>query len=194
MRTTRSDAWNENEDYLLAQTVIQHIREGSTQLNAFEEVGEKLNRTAAACGFRWNSNVRKKYRADILLAKQIRQEARNTRKSHDRSISTQALVQYGVESQLSINAVISFLKDMRNTYHQMKTQIKQLKKKLEQTSSTLNDLHQERERLLNILRQHEESHPSIVDDDYQALLSIVEHANRLLEHHRAAEISHEKTG
>ncbi len=61
MEAARQDAWNEDEDLILAEVVLRHIREGSTQLAAFEEVGEKLKRTAAACGFRWNAAIRKKY-------------------------------------------------------------------------------------------------------------------------------------
>ena len=45
----RQDAWSEENDLLLAETVLRHVREGSTQLNAFEEVGDRLNRTSAAC-------------------------------------------------------------------------------------------------------------------------------------------------
>lgn len=60
MEAARQDAWNEDEDLILAEVVLRHIREGSTQLAAFEEVGEKLKRTAAACGFRWNAAIRKK--------------------------------------------------------------------------------------------------------------------------------------
>lgn len=57
MTKQRQDAWSEENDLLLAETVLRHVREGSTQLNAFEEVGDKLNRTSAACGFRWNAVV-----------------------------------------------------------------------------------------------------------------------------------------
>jgi len=58
---TRQDAWSHEEDVLLAETVLQYIREGKTQLAAFEEVGRQLRRTAAACGFRWNAEVRKRH-------------------------------------------------------------------------------------------------------------------------------------
>jgi prespore-specific regulator len=65
----RQDAWSEEDDLLLAETVLRHVREGSTQLNAFEEVGDKLNRTSAACGFRWNAVVRHTYDKALQLAK-----------------------------------------------------------------------------------------------------------------------------
>ncbi|RNA69700.1 RsfA family transcriptional regulator [Alteribacter keqinensis] len=68
----RQDAWNSDEDLTLAEVVLRHIREGSTQLAAFEEVGHKLSRTPAACGFRWNSAIRKKYDTAIQLAKKQR--------------------------------------------------------------------------------------------------------------------------
>lgn len=69
MVKVRQDAWSHEDDLLLAETVLRHIREGSTQLNAFEEVGDHLNRTSAACGFRWNAEVRNKYENAIDLAK-----------------------------------------------------------------------------------------------------------------------------
>lgn len=43
MSTTRSDAWSEHDDSILAQTVIKHIKSGSTQLKAFDEVGDYIS-------------------------------------------------------------------------------------------------------------------------------------------------------
>lgn len=74
MMKTRQDAWTEENDLLLAETVLRHVREGSTQLNAFEEVGDKLNRTSAACGFRWNAVVRHQYEKALQLAKKQRKQ------------------------------------------------------------------------------------------------------------------------
>src|SRR5690606_20777518 len=71
---TRQDAWTEENDLLLAETVLRHVREGSTQLNAFEEVGDRLNRTSAACGFRWNAVVRQQYEKALDLAKKQRKQ------------------------------------------------------------------------------------------------------------------------
>ncbi|WP_307892781.1 RsfA family transcriptional regulator [Bacillus swezeyi] len=74
MMKQRQDAWSEENDLLLAETVLRHVREGSTQLNAFEEVGDKLNRTSAACGFRWNAVVRHQYEKALQLAKKQRKQ------------------------------------------------------------------------------------------------------------------------
>ena len=70
----RQDAWSHEDDLLLAETVLRYIREGGTQLAAFEEVGDKLNRTSAACGFRWNAEVRKTYEQAVSIAKRQRKE------------------------------------------------------------------------------------------------------------------------
>jgi prespore-specific regulator len=70
----RQDAWTDEDDLLLAETVLRHVREGSTQLNAFEEVGDKLNRTSAACGFRWNAVVRHRYEKALQLSKKQRKQ------------------------------------------------------------------------------------------------------------------------
>jgi prespore-specific regulator len=64
--------WTEDEDIILAEAVLRHIREGSTMLNAFDEARIKLNRTSAACGFRWNAFVRKDYHNAVAIAKKER--------------------------------------------------------------------------------------------------------------------------
>jgi RsfA family transcription factor len=74
MNQTRQDAWTQDEDALLAETVLRHIREGKTQLEAFKEVAKKLSRTPAACGFRWNATIRKQYQKAVQLAKQARKQ------------------------------------------------------------------------------------------------------------------------
>lgn len=74
MTNVRQDAWSEEDDLLLAETVLRHVREGSTQLLAFEEVGDKLDRTSAAVGFRWNAIVRKKYEQALKIARRQRKE------------------------------------------------------------------------------------------------------------------------
>ena len=65
MPSNRQDAWSPDEDLLLAEVVLRHIREGGTQLKAFEEVGKQLSRTPAACGFRWNSYLRKNIKKEL---------------------------------------------------------------------------------------------------------------------------------
>ncbi|WP_053219775.1 RsfA family transcriptional regulator [Virgibacillus senegalensis] len=75
MNNTRQDAWSQDEDILLAETVLRYIREGKTQLEAFKEVANRLSRTPAACGFRWNASIRKQYQQEIQLAKQERKQA-----------------------------------------------------------------------------------------------------------------------
>ncbi|MGJ9460589.1 RsfA family transcriptional regulator [Oceanobacillus sp. CF4.6] len=72
MNDTRQDAWTQDEDIILAETVLRFIREGRTQLEAFKEVAAQLSRTSAACGFRWNATIRKQYQHAIQSAKEER--------------------------------------------------------------------------------------------------------------------------
>ncbi|WP_440895190.1 Myb-like DNA-binding domain-containing protein [Amphibacillus sp. Q70] len=72
MRANRQDAWTKEEDQLLAKTVIEYIKKGHTQLESFKHVADQLNRTPAACGFRWNATIRKRYTSAIEEAKQSR--------------------------------------------------------------------------------------------------------------------------
>ena len=57
----RKDSWTIEDDKVLADTVLTFIREGKTQIQAFEEAATTLDRTKQACGFRWNKTLRKQY-------------------------------------------------------------------------------------------------------------------------------------
>src|SRR5699024_7736406 len=56
----RQAGWSKEEDLFLAETVLEHIGKGKTQLEAFEKAGQLLSRTSAACGCRWNATARKR--------------------------------------------------------------------------------------------------------------------------------------
>ncbi|WP_409252297.1 RsfA family transcriptional regulator [Bacillus sp. SCS-153A] len=111
---SRQDAWTEEDDLLLAETVLRHVREGSTQLNAFEEVGDKLNRTSAACGFRWNAVVRHQYEKALSLAKKQRKQ-RQRLLGKDQGGKKKLLYQPPAPSYDEIDAMsLSMSSDMSN--------------------------------------------------------------------------------
>lgn len=68
------DTFTREQDALLAETVLRHIREGSTAIAAFEEVAVVMNKSASTCGYRWNNTVRHNYRGAFRLARQKRYE------------------------------------------------------------------------------------------------------------------------
>lgn len=72
MARDRSDKWTKVHDEYLTGVVLEYIATGKTQLAAFELVGEKINRTPEACGFRWNSDLRHRYPGLIEQAKKQR--------------------------------------------------------------------------------------------------------------------------
>lgn len=74
----RRDAWSHEDDLLLVETILRHIRDGSTQVAAFDEVGDELNRTSAACGYRWNAEVRTRYVDAVDIAKKQQKEKKRT--------------------------------------------------------------------------------------------------------------------
>ncbi|MED4016406.1 RsfA family transcriptional regulator [Sutcliffiella cohnii] len=102
----RQDAWSHEEDLLLAETVLRYIRDGGTQLGAFEEVGDKLNRTSAACGFRWNAEVRKKYEHAVAVAKKQRKEKKRALDKMKKSQQSTDAISMEVELIPAVNSAI----------------------------------------------------------------------------------------
>lgn len=72
MLVNRCDSWTEQDDLVLAELVLRNIREGGTQTKAFQEAADKLNRTDAACAFRWNSGLKQNYESALEIAKKQR--------------------------------------------------------------------------------------------------------------------------
>jgi prespore-specific regulator len=191
MSAVRQDAWSEEDDLILAEVTLRHIREGSTQLSAFEEVGERIGRTAAACGFRWNSFVRKKYETAIQIAKAQRQK-RNQMKKHTTVASISGSSSIGVlegepgtgksealtEEAISIDAVIRFLRSWKSTYQEMTRHIKSLEKELEETQDKLEQYRRENEKLSKQVNEVETDY-RVVNDDYKALIQIMDRARKL---------------
>lgn len=138
MNSTRQDSWTKEEDVLLAETVLHYIREGKTQLEAFKKVGAKLGRTSAACGFRWNATIRKRYRRAIDQAKEERKSGADDWGQND--VPTSDLPQRN-----HIDTAILLLKEMKyqsaleqhhtndenvSSYEQLKKENESLKKSI----------------------------------------------------------------
>ncbi|TMN23482.1 RsfA family transcriptional regulator [Lentibacillus cibarius] len=111
MNAARQDAWTEDEDILLAETVLRYIRDGKTQLEAFKDVAQQLSRTSAACGFRWNASIRKQYANEIELAKEDRKK-HNKPQANGHHGQAEGM---GLEAN-PIDSAITILKKMRTGY------------------------------------------------------------------------------
>ncbi|WP_433946125.1 RsfA family transcriptional regulator [Paenibacillus sp. SN-8-1] len=191
MTAVRQDAWSAEDDLILAEVTLRHIREGSTQLTAFEEVGEKIARTPAACGFRWNSCVRKKYEAAIQIAKAQRQKRNYLKKqsplmggSSMASLTSVDLEEglyksEGVtEETISIDAVIRFLRQWKNTVQESSRHMRSLEKKIRDKEEEIASLREENRRLSLQVNEVQTDY-RVVNDDYKALIQIMDRARRL---------------
>ncbi|XEC96856.1 RsfA family transcriptional regulator [Paenibacillus tarimensis] len=190
MTAVRQDAWSPDDDLMLAEVTLRHIREGSTQLAAFEEVGERIGRTSAACGFRWNSCVRKRYEEAIQLAKQQRQKRNYLRKQSFASVPHVSAVgtieteeadfksETASEETITIDAVIRFLRSWKSTYLDLTRHIKMLEKDLKEKDEELFELRVENERLSREVNNVQTDYRT-VNDDYKTLIQIMDRARRL---------------
>ncbi|UTR04863.1 RsfA family transcriptional regulator [Alkalihalobacillus sp. LMS6] len=177
MTANRQDAWSHEDDLLLADTVLRHIREGSTQLAAFEEVADALSRTSAACGFRWNSTIRKKYTAEVNMAKKKRTVLKKEKAKSDSEMVYQHepeeiqaapidhVEEVLQEKPLDLDAVIDYLQSMKakqdvDDASMLKAENEMLKEKLEKV----------------------EKEKNVITQDYRSLLEIMDRARKLTNH------------
>lgn len=203
MTKVRQDAWSHEDDLLLAETVLRHIREGSTQLNAFEEVGDKLNRTSAACGFRWNAEIRKKYINAIDLAKRQRKEKKRAMEKA-KKVNRQPVITFQPnyesipveeeigsngsddsssfistptmhsQSTITLETVIQFLNQLKKDYYASN----QSKATLDQTQRENAMLKEQVTKLEKQLSETEQQLATI-QEDYQVFVQIMERARKM---------------
>lgn len=177
MSTTRQDAWNQDEDLLLAEVVLRHIREGSTQLLAFEEVGRKLTRTGAACGFRWNSYVRKQYKTAIELAKKQRKEMKKQSSEIEIDMLDHAATANisASDKKITLQEVISFLEQFGNSeinIVNLQQENRLLKEEITKIQEDCKLTQKENQTLKNSLHS--------IEQDYKALIEIMERARKMV--------------
>lgn len=196
----RQDAWTEENDLMLAETVLRHVREGSTQLNAFEEVGDRLNRTSAACGFRWNAVVRHDYEKALALAKKQRKQRQRALGQQQQPVKktllytppTPALEEFGSsipetfkpsepikQSQsntpFSIEQVISYLQTLKGRNNNSDS----LYRENERLKRENNEMIKQNEELMKQVTKLEQSAISI-QEDYETLMKIMNRARKLV--------------
>ncbi|KZZ82960.1 RsfA family transcriptional regulator [Bacillus sp. SJS] len=171
MTATRQDAWTQDEDLLLAEVVLRHIREGGTQLAAFEEVGRHLSRTAAACGFRWNSYVRKQYKSGIDHAKRLRKESRG--KLEPVKEAKEITSVSDDKNGLTIKEIVKFLEayDDSEDARVLKESNQLLSDKVQKLEQQVTILEKEKQILQNQLL--------LVEEDYQSLIEIMDRARKM---------------
>jgi prespore-specific regulator len=186
----RQDAWMQEDDKVLVDSVLRHIREGSTQLAAFDEAAERLERTSAACGFRWNAALRKRYEHEIKEAKSARQTLKGdnlglrARVSSTKQADTEILVtvsqltnqtieQYGIATSDFLDQIISLAQTQKRQMANMAKQIKSLNEQLSVKETEIERLRVE----LDEAR----SQPSeiTVNEDYRTLLEILQRARQI---------------
>lgn len=183
MSPTRQDAWSQDEDLLLAEVVLRHIREGGTQLQAFEEVGRRLSRTAAACGFRWNSYVRKQYKSGIELAKKQRKELKKQSSLSEREPSIEPDFSNDSPQQdnspqngeITFQAVIHFLHGL----HKKAELSSAVQEDNEKTFGKIKEL-EKKTFYLAAENERLEKNLKAIEEEYRSLVEIMERARKMV--------------
>ncbi len=183
---TRQDAWTKEDDLLLAETVLRHIRSGSTQIKAFDEVGDTLNRTSAACGFRWNAEVRQNFENAVQLAKKQRKELKRSEAHIEKEQFTKTRHQLVIDAEfsedilpnkqvLTMQNVISFLQNLEHN-HPSLAKLETENDLLQDQLTSLQKANHELEVKLAVLTKKQQA----IEEDYAMLVRIMDRARKLV--------------
>ena len=179
MTKVRQDAWVKENDEILAEAVLRHVKEGSTQLNAFEEASDLLNRTAAACGFRWNAVVRRIYEEELNQAKKERKERMRVLNAATKRRSNSVYLVPSSENQptsiplsaLSLDIVIAYLVRLQHSNTAEQEQLKWRK-----LTSLLTEQKQELEKQVATLQKENKA----IKEDYEQFVQIMDRARKMV--------------
>jgi prespore-specific regulator len=150
--------WTEEEDRLLKETVLEAIRQGGTQIEAFQKVGEKLNRTPGSCGFRWNAVVKQQDPRSFHEAKRAR-VAKQLRKNKEERCS-------------SVDVLVPMLKQLEQEEKSLKENLNQLKEKRQKLNKRYRILKEEN-RGLREDRESYQWYQKEVKNKYRHLLNLL---------------------
>lgn len=173
-RAMRQDAWTTEDDEILADIVLKHIKQGSTQLAGFNEASRRLGRTAAACGFRWNACVRKQQRQIIELAKEERKKSKSER--------VQAQMEGGdldhpTATLMSWAQVLRFLRQEKNTAQEWASRWRSAERQSNEWKNRYRELQEEYRQTREELNRVKANYETIAQD-YKVLVQIMERARK----------------
>lgn len=141
----RKDSWKSEEDELLAEKVFAYIKEGKSQIEAFEEVGNILKRTKGAVAFRWNNKLRKSFTKEL---KKITPKSKNKKVSDSpvlqpnkrrEVILREKKAKVAAPKKVELDDVISFLQEFKDE----KAKIVSLESELSTTLDEKNMIHEQ---------------------------------------------------
>lgn len=146
-----------DEDKLLTDLVLTCMKNGGTQTSAFQVAAVKLGRTIAACSFRWNSTLKRKYA--------LEKNYENSRLKYN----PKKIPQGKENSTLIINEPISKEIPSNNLIKEISDYINELEEKIEHQQKEIEKLREQtkinRDRL-------------IASDDLQKIISIISNAKQ----------------
>ncbi|APH04272.1 hypothetical protein [Bacillus weihaiensis] len=173
----RQDAWSNEEDELLAKTILAHIREGGTQSAAYKVVGDKIDRTESACSYRWNSVIRKNYKEAIKEAKRKKNYIRTSEEESVQDTSLLSTEQSNsvhqdkkVHSALTLEDCIVFL---QQTLYQQSSSATDENSMLKEKNSFLRDQNNELVSKYNELIKEKEK----LEKEYKVLIHVLTEIN-----------------
>ncbi|MBS4193880.1 RsfA family transcriptional regulator [Lederbergia citri] len=177
MTAARQDAWTSDEDLVLAELVLAYIREGNTQLQAFEEAGRRLKRTAAACGFRWNSNIRKKYKEGIELAK----KQRNTNKKEKNVEAKEYVYQNSDNRKISMDYDSIVLSDAIQFFQKLENELASTERYKQENEILKNEVAVYKADKEEALKALEEMTKEFIQlkDEYRSLIVLLDKARKM---------------
>ncbi|MDZ5470862.1 Myb-like DNA-binding domain-containing protein (plasmid) [Bacillus sp. 31A1R] len=155
---TRKDAWTEEDDQFLYETVMEYTQNGDSKASAYRKASDVLGRTVTACAYRWNRQL--KHKMKINHIKEVSSDQK------EESLCTELMVIETNHSELEsiqLDDVIQFLIDYnkQNEGIQMEYENKGLKEEHQLLSDKQRELEQLYEEKLLSFKQLREKYEAL---------------------------------
>ncbi|QJT70427.1 hypothetical protein [Microcystis phage MaeS] len=176
----QGDIWTDDDDALLAETILRNVREGKTVMDGCRQMEEVTEgrRTASASKYRWFTRLVEQYKAGYELAKSKGKEVKEAKKRKTNKgeryreiIETVLDVEEDrIEKELDIDDLIILANKIKQQQSQKGSNLNKLEKELNKEKKLRMDAEKEVKKLKNevnelteLLRIRKEEYDKVIE-------------------------------
>lgn len=177
-KTNLKRRWTEEEERFLGETIVKYIESGDTIGNAIKKISKDLNRTQAACRFRWHKVIQFRFKASLEIARE--QGKKNTPIEEESMSKTESI---NFESPFvgftqNLDSILQQIYQLQNELRYLEERYSEKNQLVQMLTEENNRIKRENNNLQNQLDQVDKRSLAITKD-YKTMIEILNRARQM---------------
>lgn len=173
--------WTKEEERFLGETVVEYIASGNTIEDAIEKVSKDINRTLAACKFRWHNTIRPKFKASLEIVKEERKKKTSIKENLTSSVESVESIDLGspfLQFTQNLESISQQVEQLQNELTDIKQRYIEKNQLVQMLTEENRRIKRENEELKNELEEVDQRSLSIARD-YKTMIEIINRARMM---------------